>query len=127
MSRRTRTTKTPRPEPVFSLQDLTQVEGPVYYEIQALSSRGERHRIYKWSNEDPLTYQVSVFNPARRQWQRIFTARITVQGLQRAADRLERIKKGLAGIMKLAKEGKIPLVDDTQPEKEIPEEEEVFQ
>ena len=125
MSRRSR--RMQRPTPVEKIQEVfsPNVEEPLSYYIRALSDRGTRVQIVNWDGVPRLT--VSRYTP--NGWRNVFTARLTIEGIERAEELLKLITKALEGIKKLDEKGIIKIQHDplfVRTPESVSEEEKVF-
>ena len=95
-----------RPTQVNKLSEvLKDVNQPVFYRISVLEDKGERWRIINWGDCPRLV--ISTYSP--RGFVNVLNVRLTVEGVEKAKKRLEKVLKLLDSLQKFAKEGKIVL------------------
>ena len=95
-----------RPTQVNKLSEVFKdVNQPVFYRISVLEDKGERWRIVNWGDYPRLI--ISTFSP--KGFVNVLNIRLSVEGIEKAKKRLEKVLKLLETLEKLNAEKKITL------------------
>ena len=88
------------------------VNQPVFYRISVLEDKGERWRIINWGDYPRLV--ISTYSP--RGFVNVLNVRLSVEGIEKAKKRLEKVMKLLETLEKFHKEGKIVIKNELKYE-----------
>jgi hypothetical protein len=95
-----------RPKQVTKLSEVFKdVSEPIYYRLSVLEDKGERWRIVNWGDYPRLV--VSTYSP--RGFVNVLNVRLSIEGIEKAKKRLQKVLKLLETLEKLDAEKKITL------------------
>ena len=102
-----------RPVQVTKLGDVFKdTDTPIFYRLSVLEDKGERWRIVNWGDYPRLI--ISTYSP--KGFTNILNVKLTIEGIEKARKRLEKVLKFLDTLEKFAKEGKIVIKNELKYE-----------